>query len=172
MLDRPTKLPESYSRAKITYDGGSQREREDVLLAYHVFMLANDHLDYELLKTVWDANPDNLYFNTNQYTYEGLADWENIWDYYRSRFKFEKSYFPGRIHVVIRGEMACVEADGILRFKSWVGPAGEAPHNPPAYRATKVLVLKDGEWRVVHSHFSVEGEGIRPDKADKSAPAK
>ena len=68
--------------------------------------------------------------------------------------------------------MACVEADGIMRFKSWTGPAGEAPHNPPTYRATKVFVRKDGAWRVVHSHFSVEGEGVRPDKAGNPAATK
>ncbi len=44
-----------------------------MLLVYHTFMLANDHLDFELLSTVWDGSPENIFFNTNQFTYEGLT---------------------------------------------------------------------------------------------------
>jgi len=172
MLDRPTKLPEWYSSVKTTYDGGSEKDRQDLLLLYHTYMVANDHLDFDLLSTIWDAGRDNLFFNTNQFTYEGLSDWENIWNHYRSRFKFESPYYPGRLHIVIRGDMACIEADGILRHKSWVGPPGEVTHNPSAYRATKVLIKEAGEWRVVHSHFSEMADGVRPDRAGKSSVGK
>ncbi len=54
--------------------------------------------------------------------------------------------------------MASIAADGIRRFKSWVG-GPQTFHNPPEYRATKTLVKKGSEWRVVHSHFSVREEG-------------
>jgi ketosteroid isomerase-like protein len=164
MLAKPTKLPDNYAKAKITFDGGTEQDRQDVLMLYHVYMLANDYLDFDLLKTIWDDSPDNLFFNTNQHTYEGLSDWENIWNYYRPKFKLEKPYYPGRLHVVIRGDMAMIAADGVERYKSWVG-GKQNQHNPPAYRATKVLVKKNGAWRVIHSHFSVQGEDVRPDKS-------
>jgi ketosteroid isomerase-like protein len=171
MLDKPTKLPDVYKNVKVTFDGGSEKDRQDVLMLYHTYMLANDHVDFDLLKTVWDDNPDNLFFNTNQFTYEGLSDWENIWNYYRPKFKLESPYYPGRLRVVIRDDMAFVASDGIKRFKSWVGGAQNF-HNPPDYRSTKVLLKdKGGKWRVVHSHFSVgpeEGQ-IRPDKSEKTA---
>lgn len=166
MLDKPTKLPDVYSKVKVTFDGGSEKDRQDILLVYHTYMLANDYIDFELLSTIWDDGPDNLFFNTNQYTYESLADWENIWNYYRPKFKLESPYYPGRLRIVIRGNMAAVAADGIKRFKSWVGgPPNQ--HNPNEYRATKILLKDSGEWRVVHSHFSVGGEDVRPDKSGR-----
>lgn len=156
-------LPEVYQSLQITYDGGSDEEREQVLKVYHTFMHANETLDYELLCTIWDDNSDNLFFNTNGHTYEGLKDWENIWNFYRPQFKWLAPYGPGRIHVTIGDGVACVAADSISRFKEWVGRTTE--HNPPHYRATKVMVRRGDEWRVVHSHFSVQGEGPRPDQA-------
>src|SRR6185436_6687644 len=121
MLDKPTKLPDNYAQAKITFDGGTEQDRKDVLMVYHTYMLANDYIDFDLLRTIWDAGPNNLFFNTNQHTYYGLSDWENIWNYYRPKFKLEKPYEPGNLQVVIRGNMAAIAADGVKRFKSWVG---------------------------------------------------
>ena len=164
MIEKPAGLPDIYEKIEVTFDGGTQNDREDVLLMYHGFMFANDYVDFELLTEYWDDDPKNLFFNTNQHTYEGLSDWENIWIYYKPKFKLEKPYYPGRLRVVIRDDMALVAADGIKRFKSWVG-SSENFHNPPDYRATKVMVKKGGEWKIVHSHFSEGSDGVRPDKS-------
>ena len=168
MLDKPKKLPDAYANVKVTFDGGSKKDREDILLLYHTYMLANDYVDFDLLKTIWDDDPNNLFFNTNQFTYEGLSDWENIWNYYRPMFKLESPYGPGRLRIVIRDDMAMVAADKVMRHKSWVG-GPQNFHNPPHYRATKIFIKKAGEWRVVHSHFSVGADGVRPDKSVKAS---
>jgi len=156
-------LPALYEDVQISFDGGSEEDRRGVLEIYRIYMEANDIMDYDLLCTVWDGGPDNLFFNTNGYSYDGLKDWQNIWDFYRPQFKLLSEYGPGRLHVTIRGDMACIAADSIARHKDWVG--GSLHHNPPFYRATKVLVRQGAAWKVVHAHFSVQGEGARPDKA-------
>lgn len=165
MLEKPTALPDVYSKAKMSFDGGSKAERDEILLAYHAYMLANDYLDFDLLATLWDDNPENVFFNTNQHTYEGLSDWENIWIYYRPKFKLEMPYYPGRLRVVIRDGMAMIASDGVKRFKSWVGQSNANWHNPPAYRSTMVMLKTGGAWKTVHAHFSEQGDGVRPDKS-------
>ncbi|MEV7011217.1 nuclear transport factor 2 family protein [Streptosporangium sp. NPDC051022] len=149
----------------VTFDGGDDEAREALVELHHRFLRANDHLDYEALTQAWDDTPTNRSFNTNGFTYENLADWENIWNFYRPKFKLLGPYSPGRLHIIIRGDMACLSADYVSRDKAWVGD-GEV-HNPPYYRATQVAVRSADGWKVVHAHFSVQGEGERPDLADR-----
>lgn len=146
-----------------TFDGGSEEDRHQLERLHNDFLRANDVLDYEALCQVWDSTATNRHFNTNGFTYENLADWENIWNFYRPQFKLVGPYTPGRLHVIIRGDMACLSADFVSRNKEWIG--NTEVHNPPYYRATQVAVRTDAGWKVVHAHFSVQGAGVRPDQA-------
>ncbi len=156
-------LPERYRDLEVRAAGVDQGDLDALLHAYHAYMVANDHLDYGLLCAVWDGDPDNLFFNTNGHTYEGLADWENIWNFYRPQFALLSPYHPGRLQVGVSGELAFIASDRVTRFKSWVG--GELEHNPPSYRSTLVLRRGEDGWRVVHAHFSTEDQGVRPDRS-------
>lgn len=151
-------------KVSTTFDGGSEDDRDALVRLHHAFLIANDHLDYEALCEVWDPTPTNRHFNTNGFSYENLADWESIWNFYRPQFKLVGPYGPGRLHVIIRGDMACLSADYVSRDKEWIGHS--TVHNPPYYRATQVAVRTEDGWKVVHAHFSVQGEGGRPDLAD------
>ncbi|UUW90115.1 nuclear transport factor 2 family protein [Nocardioides sp. WV_118_6] len=162
-------LPDRYAGLDLVVEGGTDDERHALLVAYHTYMVANDHLDFGLLSTVWHAGAEHLFFNTNGHTYEGLADWENIWNFYRPQFELVSPYLPGRLRVGIEGDLAFIASDRVTRFKRWVG--GDLKHNPAAYRSTLVLRRGDDGWRVVHAHFSTEDEGLRPDRDPAGAPA-
>lgn len=150
-------------KVSVTFDGGTEDDRDALVKLHHAFLLANDYLDYEALTRIWDPASTNRHFNTNGFTYENLADWENIWIFYRPQFKLLGPYSPGRLHIIVRGDMACLSADFVARNKEWIGNTEE--HNPPYYRATQVAVRTGDGWKVVHAHFSVQGQGVRPDLA-------
>jgi ketosteroid isomerase-like protein len=86
-----------------------------------------------------------------------------VWDFYRPRFQQNKRYTTGNLSITITGDMAVVVADQGGRYKEWVGP--EPGDSPQHYRATVVYVRKpDGDWTVVHAHFSTASAGLRPDE--------
>jgi ketosteroid isomerase-like protein len=157
------------ARSSVTFDGGTERDRQELLDLWRAFLTANDDLDFELLATLWDESPGNVHFNTNGFTYYGLADWSNIWDFYRPQFRRLKPYSMGDTKIIIRGDTALILAEHVARYKEWVG--GEFEHNPPDYRATQFLERKDGRWLVTHAHFSPHGEGLRPDQTPPAGPA-
>lgn len=150
------------SPVSTSFDGGTETDREQLLFLHHEYLRANDDLDYERLKNVWDDNPENRHYNTNGHTYDGLPDWENIWNFYRPQFRLISPYSPGRVRIVVRGDMACITADYVSRHKEWIGRTSE--HNPSYYRATQVAVRTEGGWKVIHAHFSVQDTGPRPDR--------
>ena len=97
-------------------------------------------------------------------TFAGLTGGRlKVWDYYRVRFRLIRPYGAGNIRIVVRGDMAVVAADGVSRTKEWIGKPEET-HNPKRYRTTQVCVREGGRWKVVHAHFSEQGEGLRPDQ--------
>jgi ketosteroid isomerase-like protein len=158
--DDPSIAPRTDERP--VFDGGSAEDQAALLAVHHAFLAANDPIDADMLRTVWSADPDNLFFNTNGYTYYGLDDWLTVWDYYRPRFKMLKPYSPGDVRVVVRGDMAAITADYVGRNKTWVG--GEASHNPRYYRATQIARREEDGWKVVHAHFSEGNLGPRPEQ--------
>lgn len=154
----------------VDYDGGSDEDQKAVLAVHHAWLKANDVLDYSELVKIWHPGEKHKSFNFNGYSYSNLADWKNIWDYYRPRMKVQKPYSPGNVHIVIRGDMAVIVADNVGRFKEWLKPSEDSTtHNPPYYRATEVVIREDGKWQIVHAHFSIQGEGERPDYSEKAA---
>ncbi len=147
----------------VSAKGGSEADQRALLALHHGFLEANDVLDYDHLCRIWSADPDAIHFNTNGYSYDGLADWENIWNFYRPRFKLNAPYGPGKVRIFVSGDMGYVVADSVARHKDWIGE-GEILHNPPHFRSTQVCVREqDGVWRVLHAHFSVQEDGVRVD---------
>jgi hypothetical protein len=153
--------------AEPIFDGGSEDERREILDLYYAFLRANDALDIETLRTLWSPDPRNVYFNTNGYTYHGLEDWTNIWRHYRGRLTLDKPSPSGQIRLTIRDGMALLTDDRLGRFRGYVSGKEEpdiAFSQQPYVRLTNVYLKENGEWRVVHAHFSSGHDGPRPDQ--------
>lgn len=148
------------------FDGGSQEDRDAILKLYYDLRLANDALDTDALRKVWDGAPQHIFFNTNGHAYHGLDDWAHIWDHYRTRLKLVKGGGTGTVRITIRGDMALVTDDDVGRYWEWVG-AKEEPDflvDKPYIRATQVCLRLPEGWRVIHAHFSSGRRGKRPDQ--------
>jgi hypothetical protein len=151
------------------FDGGTDEERRELLDLYYRFLRANDALDIPALRTLWSHDPRNIYFNTNGYAYHGLADWENIWRHYAGRLTLERPSPSGQIRLTIRDGMALLTDDHLGRFRGYVQGQEEpdiAFGQQPYVRVTSVYLKEDGEWRVIHAHFSSGNVGPRPDQRD------
>ena len=148
------------------FDGGTEKDRDELLALYYAFRLANDALDGEALRRVWSTAPEHVYFNTNGHAYRGLDDWLHIWDHYRTRLKLVRPGGSGEIRIVVRGEMALITDDHVGRFWRWAG-SEEEPNfliEKPYIRATQVCLREGGQWKVMHAHFSSGRSGLRPDQ--------
>src|SRR5262245_993496 len=98
------------------FEGGSQEDGDKLLELYYAFRLANDALDNAALRKLWSADPDYIFFNTNGYAYQGLEDWLNIWNHYRTRLQLVKRGGCGKIRITIRGDMALITDDHAGRY--------------------------------------------------------
>lgn len=155
-----------------TFDGGSEADRRDVLALHRAFLAANDALDGAALRRIWSSDPRCLFFNSNGHTYHGLEDWLRIWDHYRTRIRALRPYWPGKVQIVIRGDMALIVGDPVARYFEWISTAEPVP--PlfwwPYVRHTQVCVREQRQWKIIHAHFSMVGEGARPDRAAEPDP--
>jgi ketosteroid isomerase-like protein len=143
--------------------GGAPEDQARILARYHDQLAANDALDNDALRKLWTDDPENVFFNFNQYTYYGREDWLKVWDYYRSRFKPFRPYTTGDVDITISGDMALLTADQVGRYKEWIGQ--EPGDSPRHYRATMVFVRKPGDdWQAIHVHFSLATDGPRPEQ--------
>ena len=93
------------------FDGGSPKDHAELLRLYFDFRLANDGLDNDALRKIWEPDAGHVYFNTNGHAYHGLEDWLHIWDHYRTRLQLVKPGGSGTIRITVRGEMALITDD-------------------------------------------------------------
>jgi hypothetical protein len=151
--------PPGYEPSKPpTFQGGSEADREALLRLYYEFRLINDALDGHRLRTIWNADPRNVFFNSNGHTYYGLDDWLFLWDHYRPRLRVAKPGGSGHIHIVIRENMGLIVDDhsGHGRTREWTGSRGRpATVDNACSRVTMVCVREDATWKVLHAHFSI-----------------
>ena len=163
MVDAP---PGYEPSAPPVFDGGSHEDRDKLLELYYAFRLANDALDNAALRTLWSANPDHIFFNTNGYAYQGLDDWLNIWNHYRTRLQLVKPGGCGTVRITIRGDMALMTDDHAGRYWKWMGQETEPTFfiDRPYIRCTQVCVREGSAWKVIHAHFSSGNVGLRPDQ--------
>jgi hypothetical protein len=148
------------------FDGGTEEDRDALLRVYYDFRLANDGLNNGALRKLWSPDPRHVFFNTNGHDYQGLEDWLNIWDHYRTRLQLVRPGGSGQIRILIRGDMALITDDHVGRYWKWIG-AAEEPNfliDKPYIRVTAVCLKQDGRWWMVHGHFSSGRTGKRPDQ--------
>ena len=148
------------------FDGGSDEDRRQLEELHEAVFRANDKLDIDALRKLWSDDPDNVYFNTNGHVYHGIDDWSHIWDHYRPKMHSTQPAPRHNSRIVIRGDVALIIDEYLWRHWNWSAdnPRPSYANNSPYLRATQVCFREDGEWKVVHAHFSSGRDGLRPDQ--------
>jgi ketosteroid isomerase-like protein len=163
-----TAQPQQQVRA-VTFDGGTDADREELLAIHNTFVAANDVLDNERLRSIWSPDPDTVFFNANGFNYYGLEDWLRVWDYYRPRLVVLQPSRTGHVRITIGADMALITDDWIARFRTWKGHEDEPNFNTtPYFRSTQVCRREAGGWKVIHAHFSSGQTGLRPDQEESA----
>lgn len=168
--------PPGYEAAeRPTFHGGSDADRSALLSLYYRFRVINDALDGNALRTIWNADEENVFFNSNGHNYYGLNDWLKLWNHYRPKLRVAKIGGSGHIHIVIRGEMGLIVDDhsGHSRVREWIGPATRpATVENACSRVTMVCARHADGWKVIHAHFSITRHEGRRHEAVPGSVAK
>ena len=145
--------------------GGSQSDRKKLLQLLDEYIVANSHFDWDQLQPMWSALPEATFYNLNGHTYDGADHWRRLWAFYKKNV--EGSYWtPFDIGGVITDEMAVIWCHRDSH-RHWVGkdqPPRDIHYEGDKFitRSTMVFRKEDGDWRVVHVHFSPASETPRP----------
>jgi hypothetical protein len=144
--------------------GGSEADRRRLLQRLDEYLDINARFDWVKLQDLWSRSEDSLYFNLNGHTYKGREHWTRLWQYYRDNVA--SSYWtPYDVGGVVSDELAVIWCHRHTK-SDWIG--AEPPPQPGRYgrefvsRATMVFRKEDGDWRVVHVHFSPASDLPRP----------
>jgi len=155
-------MPQELDPSKLV--GGSPADRQRVLERMHQYLDVNARFDWEGLQEVWSAAPEAVFFNLNGHTYKGREHWTRLWQFYQNNVK--SSYWtPFDVGGVVNGDLAIVWCERHTQSE-WVGK--EAPPTARRYgsefisRSTMVFRKEQGDWRVVHVHFSEASTAPRP----------
>jgi SnoaL-like protein len=148
------------------FDGGTAQDHAALLRLYFDLRLANDGLDNDALRKIWEPDAGHIYFNTNGHAYHGLEDWLHIWDHYRTRLSLVKPGGSGTIRITVRGDMALITDDRVGRYWKWIGQREEPSFltEKPYIRATLGCLRGPRGWKMMHAHFSSGRTGKRPDQ--------
>jgi hypothetical protein len=147
------------------FDGGTQRDRDELADFYHRLRRANDALDGEQLRQIWTADPGSVFFNTNGHAYYGLEDWLKIWAFYGPRLKRGQPGTTGRVRITICSDLAVIIDDHLSRSLLWPEDSPRPAFVTPYYRATVVCRRENGVWKGWHAHYSSGQIGPRPEQS-------
>jgi ketosteroid isomerase-like protein len=143
--------------------GGTEADRRRLLERLHEYLDANARFDWEALQDIWSAAPEGVFFNLNGHTYRGREHWTRLWQYYRDNVA-SGYWTPFEIGGVVSDGLAVVWCERHTR-SDWVGsdPQPSRPYGKEFIsRSTMVFRQEDGDWRVVHVHFSPASDTPRP----------
>ena len=143
--------------------GGSETDRQRLLERLHEYLDANARFDWEALQGVWSSAPEAVFFNLNGHTYRGREHWTRLWQYYRDNVS-SGYWMPFDIGGVVADDLAVIWCERHTRSE-WVGsdPEPSRPYGREfTSRSTMVFRREEGDWRVVHVHFSPASEAPRP----------
>jgi ketosteroid isomerase-like protein len=143
--------------------GGSPDDRRRLLERMDEYLDANARFDWEKLQDIWSAAPEGVFFNLNGHTYKGHEHWTRLWRYYKDNVA-SGYWTPFDIGGVVNGDLAVIWCERQTRSE-WVGndPMPSRPYGKDfVSRSTMVFRKEDGDWRVVHVHFSPASEAPRP----------
>lgn len=148
--------------------GGSADDRQKLLQLLEDYLIANSSAEWELLKHIWSPMPEAWFFNSNGHTYRGAQHWRQLWDYYKKNVK-GSYYSPYDIGGEVTDQMAVLWCHRRSR-RAWVTnevrpqPGRQTHYDGEEFmtRSTMVFHKENGEWRVIHAHFSEGDRGPRP----------
>jgi len=143
--------------------GGTLADRHRLLERMSEYLDANARFDWEKLQDIWSRAPEAVFFNLNGHTYKGREHWTRLWQYYRDNVS-SGYWTPFDIGGVVNGDLAVIWCERQTRSE-WVGsdPMPSRPYGKDfTSRSTMVFRKEDGDWRVVHVHFSPGSEAPRP----------
>jgi ketosteroid isomerase-like protein len=152
------------SEAKLL--GGSESDRKRVLEQQQAYLEANAKFDWETLRDrLWSETPEATFFNLNGHTYNGRDHWVKLWQYYMQHMTTGE-WIPYDMGGVVGTNIAVTWCHRKTRLQ-WVGSdprPGDNRHQDREFvsRSTMVFRKEDGDWRVVHVHFSEANSGERP----------
>ncbi len=143
--------------------GGTAADRQRLLQRLDEYLLANADFDWQRLQDLWSGAAEATFFNLNGHTYRGREHWTRLWQYYGQNVA--SSYWtPFDIGGVVSGDLAVIWCERRTRSE-WKGadPVPSRPYGKDfVSRSTMVFRKEDGDWRVVHAHFSPASEAPRP----------
>jgi hypothetical protein len=148
-----------------TLVGGTEEDRKKILALHDEYLDVNARFDWQNLQPIFSAAPEATYFNLNGHTYNGREHWTRLWQFYGKNV--QSAYWtPYDIGGTVTDDFAVVWCHRKTRRK-WTG--NEPPPRNINYdnaefvsRSTMVFRKEDGQWRVVHAHFSPGDPGPRP----------
>ena len=142
----------------IKWVGGTDADRARVGEQHQNYLEANGSFDWERLMSVFSDSGYATYFNLNGHTYDGRAHWIELWKFYKTRV--ETGYWtPFELKGVMSGDLATVWCFRKTRNK-WISSEPRPDLQRPqtgdenVTRSTMVFARENGDWRVVHVHFS------------------
>ena len=144
--------------------GGSPEDRRRLLERLDEYLDANARFDWVRLQDIWSGAPETVFFNLNGHTYQGREHWTRLWQFYQNNVT--SSYWtPFDIGGVVSDDLAVLWCHRQTR-SDWVGseppPAARRYGSEHITRSTMVFRKEDGDWRVVHVHFSEASTTPRP----------
>jgi hypothetical protein len=145
--------------------GGSARDREQILKLHADYIDANAGFDWHKLETLWSEAPEATFFNLNGHTYKGREHWFRLWKFYGQNVA-SSHWTPFDLGGVVGEDMAVVWCHRRTRRK-WTGKTSlpeDIHYGGEEFitRSTMVFHKENGDWRVVHAHFSQASSGERP----------
>ena len=151
------------TEAKIV--GGSEADRSKLLELHEEYLVANGKFDWPAIKHIWSEEPHATFFNLNGHTYKGRDHWIRLWKFYGQNVA-STYWTPFDIGGVVTGDLGVVWCHRKTR-RQWTGK--EPPPKNINYdntefisRSTMVFRKEEGQWRVLHAHFSPADSGPRP----------
>ena len=150
---------------EVKLSGGSAADRKLILELHERYIDANARFDLAVLEPIWSKDPDATYFNLNGHTYVGREHWFRLWRFYVQNV--QSSYWtPYDIGGFVAADEAVVWCHRKTR-RRWTGstpPPRDINYDESEFvsRSTMVFQKENGEWRVVHAHFSKGEDSPRP----------
>ena len=144
--------------------GGSKADRRRVLERMHEYLEVNARFDWRPLQDLFSGAPEAVFFNLNGHTYKDREHWTRLWQFYENNVR--SSYWtPFDVSGVVSDAMGVVWCERHTKSE-WVGqgapPAARRYGVEFVSRSTMVFRKEDGDWRVVHVHFSEASTAPRP----------
>jgi ketosteroid isomerase-like protein len=144
--------------------GGSAADRRRVLERMDEYLDINARFDWVKLQDMWSAAPEAVFFNLNGHTYKGREHWTRLWQFYQGNVA-SRYWTPFDVGGVVSDDLAVVWCERHTKSE-WVGneppPAARRYGTEFISRSTMVFRKEEGDWRVVHVHFSEASTAPRP----------